>query len=286
MKNLHVLPTDKPSRLIRFFTNKYYLCKEILPIQDEERYMNIYITSDEEIKDGDWMIRGNEQPTLVTPNFFWDFGVRYYKIILTTDQDLINDGVQAIDDDFLEWFVKNPSCESAEVYHQLHKDEPLYKIINPQEEPKQKQKQHLIEIMRGDEELGLYDEPKQIKCYCGHTTYCDCGPQEERACTQDVVDSAMKAVSKDVRLPKIVRDGLVTKQETLKKASLQYRLSTNNKMGIEQVAFESGAKWQAKRMYSEEDMAESFMACWKANVSDGIECKLSFKEWFEQFKKK
>jgi hypothetical protein len=43
---------------------------------------------------------------------------------------------------------------------------------------------------------------------------------------------------------------------------------------------------QAERMYSEEDMAESFMACWKANVSDGIECKLSFKEWFEQFKKK
>ena len=41
-----------------------------------------------------------------------------------------------------------------------------------------------------------------------------------------------------------------------------------------------------QQSYSEEDMAESFMACWKANVSDGIECKLSFKEWFEQFKKK
>ncbi len=22
-------------------------------------------------------------------------------------------------------------------------------------------------------------EPKQIKCYCGHTTYCDCSPLEE-----------------------------------------------------------------------------------------------------------
>ena len=22
-------------------------------------------------------------------------------------------------------------------------------------------------------------EPKQIKCYCGHTTMCDCGPQDE-----------------------------------------------------------------------------------------------------------
>lgn len=43
---------------------------------------------------------------------------------------------------------------------------------------------------------------------------------------------------------------------------------------------------EQEKMYSEEDMAESFMACWKANVPDGIECKLSFKEWFEQFKKK
>lgn len=38
--------------------------------------------------------------------------------------------------------------------------------------------------------------------------------------------------------------------------------------------------------YSEEDMAESFMACWKANVPEGFECKLSFKEWFNEFKNK
>lgn len=43
----------------------------------------------------------------------------------------------------------------------------------------EEQKQHLIDMMKADEELGLYEEPKQIKCYCGHTTYCDCGPLEE-----------------------------------------------------------------------------------------------------------
>ena len=62
------------------------------------------------------------------------------KIILTTDQELISDGVQPIDDEFLEWFVKNPSCEEVEVgtYHvkgdisgKLH-----YKIFTPKEEPK------------------------------------------------------------------------------------------------------------------------------------------------------
>jgi hypothetical protein len=24
----------------------------------------------------------------------------------------------------------------------------------------------------------MEEEPKQTKCYCGHTTYCDCGPEE------------------------------------------------------------------------------------------------------------
>jgi hypothetical protein len=36
-------------------------------------------------------------------------------VILTTNNLLIKDGVQAIDDTFLEWFVKNPSCEEVEV---------------------------------------------------------------------------------------------------------------------------------------------------------------------------
>ena len=59
-----------------------------------------------------------------------------------------------------------------------------------------------------------------------------------------------------------------------------YGINSDKKKG-----FIEGAKWQQERMYSEEDMAESFMACWKANVPEGFDCKLSFKEWFEQFKK-
>ncbi len=76
----------------------------------------------------------------------------YKKIILTTDQDLIKDGVQVIDDEFLEWFVKNPSCENvkAELIEEIPSgftfgmfgnDEPptelVYKIIIPKEESKQ-----------------------------------------------------------------------------------------------------------------------------------------------------
>jgi hypothetical protein len=41
----------------------------------------------------------------------------------------------------------------------------------------------------------------------------------------------------------------------------------------------------AQRSYSEEDMSESFIACWEANVPEGIECKLSFNEWIKLPKK-
>jgi hypothetical protein len=83
------------------------------------------------------------------------------KIILTTDIDLIKDGVQAIDDEFLEWFIKNPSCENVKV----EKDEFYskkafiegknaityeYKIIIPKEKPKQVWKQ-IIETCGGKE---------------------------------------------------------------------------------------------------------------------------------------
>jgi hypothetical protein len=90
----------------------------------------------------------------------------YSEIILTTDQDLIKDGVQDIDDEFLEWFVKNPSCESVEVKQELgvclncewnydscpNAKECLkgkYKIIIPKEEPKQEDmKQTAVELLK------------------------------------------------------------------------------------------------------------------------------------------
>ena len=45
------------------------------------------------------------------------------KIVLTTDSDLIKDAIQAIDNEFLEWFVQNPSCEEAKVETYFKKTE-------------------------------------------------------------------------------------------------------------------------------------------------------------------
>jgi hypothetical protein len=169
---------------------------------------NIYITSDEEIKEGDWVITNGGLRFVTKLNnlrdnikSFTDDGTiskqspssycrleLYKKIILTTDQDLIKDGVQFIDDEFLEWFVKNSSCDEVKVadYGNVLFDDKvfhMYKIIIPKQEQctckehdpyccqihgscptcvkKEEQKQHIIDIMKADEELGLYEEPKQ-----------------------------------------------------------------------------------------------------------------------------
>jgi hypothetical protein len=105
----------------------------------------LFITSDEEIKDC-WVLNTHTNEVYFLEGYY---GIQPItkKIILTDDKDLIADGVQAIDDTFLEWFVKNPSCEEVEVKKGKMKlnddgeeygfpDMSLYKIIIPKEEPK------------------------------------------------------------------------------------------------------------------------------------------------------
>jgi hypothetical protein len=142
MQNLFLILTDKPSRLVRIYSdserNNFTLKLEAEVNDSFKEYLNIYITSDEEIKDC-WVLNTKRNEFYFCEDYL---GIQpnLKKIILTTDPDLIADGIQAIDDDFLEWFVKNPTCEFVEVnsYHikgdvsgKLH-----YKIIIPQEEPK------------------------------------------------------------------------------------------------------------------------------------------------------
>ena len=137
MKNIRTLPRGKSSRLYFDVVTKKLLLQERLSLNAtsfpiEKR--NIYITSNEKIKIGDWFItadllwKANQNIHLINPK-------RDKKIILTTDQDLIKDGVQAIDDEFLNWFVKNPSCEVVEVVKTspIRPFGSLYIIIIPKE---------------------------------------------------------------------------------------------------------------------------------------------------------
>ncbi|MEI6797857.1 MAG: hypothetical protein WCO04_01410 [Pseudomonadota bacterium] len=63
------------------------------------------------------------------------------------------------------------------------------------------------------------EEPKQIKCYCGHTSYCDCGPLDE------------------------------TKQETLEEVVNNFKKTD---------VYINEIKQEQERMYSEEDLKSAF----------------------------
>jgi hypothetical protein len=266
MKNIHVLRTEKPSNLfLGVKTNKLY----IKPIGDIGIPQHIYITSDEEIKEGDWyyLPRTNsvykcvEDPTEL--NLERRLGVA--KIILTTDQDLIKNGVQKIDDEFLEWFVKNPSCEEIKVadYGNVLFDDKvfhMYKIIIPKEEPKQETLEK--ELITDDSEITPdYFQPKSH------------------------IESIFEILDK--------------KQETLEEAAkrisrvLYGKDEKGNKIVYYYAGFIEGAKWQQERMYNEEDMIEFGFStyCYISELM-GVpfnlmsENKLHAMYNFEQFKKK
>jgi hypothetical protein len=154
-KNIFLIPTNNSlAKLQLDRDNEILTIYEEPCIRNSQDYIgtNIYITSDEEIKEGDYVIA-------LDSNVFFkcnkheaekpikQFKSIYKKIILTTDQDLIADGVQTIDDEFLECFVKNPSCERINIlinsWEKYTANQSLikpkyckYKIIIPQEEPK------------------------------------------------------------------------------------------------------------------------------------------------------
>jgi hypothetical protein len=117
-KNIHLIPTDNPSKL-RYFDSKLEILS-LIPKKSDIVFQNIYITSDEEIKLGDYYIDFTTKGLMVESCKTKDDGILVgicgsKKIILTTDPKLINDGIQEIDDEFLEWFVKNPNTTNIRV---------------------------------------------------------------------------------------------------------------------------------------------------------------------------
>ncbi len=131
MKNVHLLQTE-------VYPAKLQLDRDYgtLTIFDEPCVSNgqdfvganLYITSNEEIQIDEWCFEiYNRESTAVAPRFIDENNNTWWlrqinmsvsaddanckKIILTTDVRLIKDGVQAIDDEFLDWFIKNQKRE-------------------------------------------------------------------------------------------------------------------------------------------------------------------------------
>ena len=283
MKNIHILPTDKPSRLVYFNNKLLFAPNDGFIIADGKQH--IYITSDEEIKEGDYGlgfalgIKGVGRGHYVFKQDGTNVGKLNAicngskKIILTTDPDLIKDGVQSIPEEFLEWLVKNPSCEFVEVQDWVN----YYKVFIPQEEPKQ---------CKTPLDCGkIYNEElttQTITCTkCGNTHtfpfggdyYCPSPKQED-------YDKNYQPISLSE----------VDKQETLEEAGEKLYPTIHEQYQYD--AFIEGAKWQAERMYSEEEVRQMLWQLGDAlfnNCQDGIEegePETYFDDIIEQFKKK
>ena len=303
MKNIHILPTDKPSRLACDFDKLILNSRLLSPILYKTQH--IYITSDEEIKEGDWCIGVTGKLIKVSKKSFdliKDLKVKpnWKKIILTTDQSL--DAVQTINDEFLEWFVKNPSCEEVEVAimnkgYDSASDFPyqeFYKIIIPNEEPK------ITNCGNKNCQSGVINgkNPKLCK---------KCNPTEEpkqeleRGITithvgkQETLEEAAERLAKDAYKKHSVKDDKLSLDE-------QIQRSGGFIVGFKEGMIE-GAKWNQERSYSEEDMFEFSQwishedwvylpskGYWVNEEQEELEQKLNSKEilnmWFEQFKKK
>jgi hypothetical protein len=237
MKNIHILPTDKPSRLYKQ-TGKLLL-DTISDISTDGISTNqhIYITSNEEIKVGDWVIEFQKGDDIGEVHFI---NSEYIiardiqkKIILTTDELYIHNDlipkeyntfpqyIQKIDYEFLEWFVKNPSCEEVEI------------------------ERGKLQIDDDGQEYGFPDMSK----------YKIIIAKEE---------------------PKVVEIEEFAKRKYLA------RLDNFQKVDFKDGVFE-GARWQAERMYSEEEVLKIIR---QYALEEYLITSSKPDIWFEQFKKK
>ena len=155
--------------------------------------------------------------------------------------------------------------------------------------------------MNGLDNLKRNKMKEDIKCYCGHTTYCDCSPLEVKIHILD--------------FNQIVKE---PKQETLEEASYNYARDKMNRTS-HLIGFREGAKWQQEQdnkelamwklaverqearckalnsvisdlqegMYSEEEVLNLlYERESELNTHNSIFDYQDAKEWFEQFKKK
>jgi hypothetical protein len=185
------------------------------------------------------------------------------KIILTTDQDLIKDGVQSIDDEFLEWFVKNPSCEEVEIEKTFVTNSGLgyqeYAVLDSNFK--------VIEINT---------KIPQTSYYLGKVT---------------ILDSYEYVISYKIIIPQEEPKQEATLEEVAENYGWRIKTNTfsdpvkaNELANSAKQDFINGAKWQQERSYSEEDMQEYAEFCIRCYQKE-LPCIIA-KDWFKLYKNK
>jgi hypothetical protein len=256
MKNVHLIPTDKPSRLFDFMT-QLLLLNNALPDEGTNMNRHIYITSNETIKEGDWVLNTN---TNSIAKYTGHGGMDWWvKIILTTDQELIADVVQAIDDEFLEWFVKNSSCKSVKLnsiskcvtcnssvksscdYVYRCNPQIFYKIIISQEE------HNPFELPKALPDDVFYKslESKQDNCCTpiGQIKrYVDCVGCDEKPSKKDTLKEGVQKLFENAA----IKYADTQSDISMRKSHLEYSKSGQELWEETKTDFIEGASWQAE----------------------------------------
>ena len=249
MKNIHIIPTDKPSRLLYFGTSKELTLQiNLATFRVFERSpQNIYITNSEKPKNGDYIVDVEDGSIgkVVNDKDEHNFEIQYSngkglscvvkdcqeqvkypiaKIVICSDPELIKNGVQEVPEYFLKWFIvgKNP-IEYVEIKPHLESLDTMknsYEIIIPQ--PKQETIEEVAERILANNIDGLKD-----------------------LLNDDDLFYFYKGV--------IINYGVAV------------------------------AEHQSEKTFSEEDMRNSFCNGYRANVKSSLND--SFQDWLNKFKK-
>ena len=131
---------------------------------------------------------------------------------------------------------------------------------------KKEQKQHLIDMMKSDEELGLYDESQEIKL--------------EEVFNDEKKENIKKFID-EINNPSEPNKAL---KDAAERISKEHYVDQSDYWAVGVDSFKRGAKWQQERSYSEEEVINIAKQAFVLGKDFGLIG--TFNEWFEQFKKK
>lgn len=142
MQNLYLNPSDSPSTLYciaEISVRDEEILKLDYPIdegdwdftKESNHNFHIYITVDNEniihedyvldekakkiIQREDGKFISDFYGIIIEEGDLYDVNSKYKKIIATTDPFLIDNGIQALPDDFIDWYYTNNECQSVEI---------------------------------------------------------------------------------------------------------------------------------------------------------------------------
>ena len=286
MKNIHIIPTDSTSRLIKdVWKNTFSIVENFDTSHTDFKAQHVYITSDEEIKDGDFIFEADTNCINIADKDYrrneFDF-----KIVLSTDEDLIKYGVQVIDDNFLQWLVENPGCEEVKI-RQNPKVKAVvkglgvksfsngYRIIKPKSELASK----LKELLDGMSQEEFDEEWKKITDLKLEGPSMIEDPYQHAELINDNIEELDKAIEMHKQEQHLIEETL---EEAAERATRNESLGWENEYAKEK--FIEGAKWQAERSVDLDKFDDLFFAYldYKLDLNGSGSNNISFKEWFKQ----